>query len=68
MARRSKQNKRLIALFFLGYFLFNYPLITLFNVPRIAWGIPLLYAYLFGVWVMLIVLVILIVGFRTDTP
>jgi hypothetical protein len=67
MAKRSKQNKRLIALFFLGYLLFNYPLMALFNLPEIIWGIPLLYAYLFGVWVLLIVLVILIVGFRTDT-
>jgi hypothetical protein len=68
MAKRSKQNKRLIALFFLGYLLFNYPLMALFNLPEVVWGIPLLYAYLFGVWVLLIVLVILIVGFRTDTP
>ena len=68
MAKRSKQNKRLIALFFLGYLLFNYPLMALFNLQEVVWGIPLLYAYLFGVWVLLIVLVILIVGFRTDTP
>jgi hypothetical protein len=68
MAKRSKQNKRLIALFFLGYLLFNYPLMALFNLPEVVWGIPLLYAYLFGVWVLLIVLVILIVGFRIDTP
>lgn len=68
MAKRSKQNNRLIALFFLGYLLFNYPLMALFNLPKIVWGVPLLYGYLFGVWVLLIVLVILIVGFRTDTP
>jgi len=48
--------QRLIGLFLLGCVLFNYPLLVLFNLPRSIAGIPLLYAYLFGAWAMLIAL------------
>jgi hypothetical protein len=37
--------------------LFNYPLLALFNVRATAFGIPLLYAYLFFAWALLIALV-----------
>jgi hypothetical protein len=46
----------------LGYLLFNHPIISLFNLPQMVVGIPLLYAYIFAVWVLLIVLVALIVS------
>lgn len=54
--------KRLIGLFLLGYFLFNHPLMSLFNRPTLVWGIPLLYAYIFGIWAIMIFLAALIVG------
>jgi hypothetical protein len=62
MIAETNRTKRLIGLFLLGYLLFNHPLISLFNSPCMVWGIPLLYGYLFGVWVLLIVLVALIVS------
>jgi len=46
-----------VALFLLGCLLFNYPLLALFNVRGTVLGIPLLYAYLFSAWAMLIALV-----------
>jgi hypothetical protein len=52
-----KRRTRLISLFLLGCLLLNYPLLSLFNLPRLIWGIPLVYAYIFFVWAMLIVLV-----------
>ena len=55
---------RLVALCVLGCFLLSYPLISLFNLPRLVWGIPLLYAYLFSVWLVLIVLSALVVEWR----
>jgi hypothetical protein len=55
------RNKRLIALFLLGYLLLNNPLLSLFNLPKMVWGIPLLFGYIFGVWLLLIVLIMLIV-------
>jgi len=48
--------QRLIGLFLLGCVLFNYPLLVLFNLPLSIAGIPLLYAYLFCAWAMLIAL------------
>lgn len=56
--------RRLIGLFFLGYLLFNYPLLSLFNLPRFVLGIPMIYAYIFLVWGLLIVLTVLIVSSR----
>lgn len=61
MSVESIRTTRLIALFLLGYLLFNHPLISLVNHPILIWGIPLLYAYLFGVWVLVIILMALIV-------
>jgi len=36
--------------------LFNYPLLALFNRSTEIFGIPLLYAFLFGGWLLLIAL------------
>ena len=62
MISETTRTKRLIGLFLLGYLLFNHPIISLFNLPQMVVGIPLLYAYIFAVWVLLIVLVALIVS------
>lgn len=45
---------RLIALFLVGIALFNYPLLSLFNLHATLWGVPLLYVYMFGAWAVLI--------------
>ncbi len=66
MPRGPTRNQRLIFLFLIGYVLFNYPLISLFDLPRVVWGIPILYGYLFSVWALLIILVGFTVGARPD--
>jgi hypothetical protein len=45
---------RLIALFFAGALAFGYPLLAMFNVPATVAGVPVLYAYLFAAWAVLI--------------
>jgi hypothetical protein len=65
MAKASRKGQRLVGLFLLGCLLFNYPLLALFNVRATVFGIPLLYAYLFSAWALLIVLVAVIME-RTD--
>jgi hypothetical protein len=62
------RNKRLIALFLLSYILLNNPILSLFNLPRLVFGIPLLFFYIFGVWILLIVLVALIVSSKSIAP
>jgi hypothetical protein len=50
---------RLIAVFLLGVLLLMPPMMAIFNVERLVLGIPLLYLYLFGVWIALVGLVAL---------
>jgi hypothetical protein len=64
MTRDSITNKRLIGLFLLGFLLFNYPFVSLFNLPVFVLGFPLLYAYLFAAWAVYIVLIVLIIHSR----
>ena len=54
MGLRADQSQRLVALFVLGALLLTYPLLALFNVGTSVAGIPLLYAYLFGAWGLLV--------------
>ena len=61
MAHRAIHAQRLVALFLLGCLLFSYPLLSLFNVGGTVAGIPVLYAYLFGAWIVLIALMVLVV-------
>ena len=56
MNRSRLTAQRLAALFLLGCALFNYPLLALFNRSGEVFGIPLLYAFLFGGWIVLIAL------------
>ncbi len=49
--------ERLIAIFFLACGLFSYPILTIFNVKTMFFGIPLLYLYVFSVWIGIVVLI-----------
>jgi hypothetical protein len=62
--RRGIVRQRLVAVFVVGCVLLCYPMMALFDRPETIGGIPLLYAYVFGVWVVLIVVLALIVGRR----
>ena len=57
MHGQGRKASRLIGLFLLGCLLFNFPLMALFNVSTTVLGVPLLYAYLFAAWLLLIALV-----------
>ncbi|MFM0309305.1 hypothetical protein P0D71_16105 [Paraburkholderia sp. RL17-383-BIF-A] len=61
MSHRTLAGQRLIALFVLGWLVFNYPLLALFNDTRTWLGLPLLYGYLFAAWALFIVLLAVIV-------
>ena len=61
---QRRRDTRLIAVFALGCLLLSYPLISLFNLPRLVFGIPVLYAYLFGVWGVVIAFSAAIVEWR----
>jgi hypothetical protein len=61
MGESERRAPRLVALCMLGCLLFNYPILALFNVPGALLGIPVLYAYIFFVWALLIALMALAV-------
>ena len=65
MPKSSRRGQRLVGLFLLGCLLFNYPMLALFNVRATLFGVPLLYAYLFAAWALLIALVAYVME-RTD--
>ena len=48
---------RLLAVAGLALVLFNYPMIAVFDKPVLVAGVPLLWAYLFIAWALVIALV-----------
>jgi hypothetical protein len=58
------RGQRLAALCLLGFLLFAYPLLAVFNVQATFFGIPVLYAYFFITWSALIALMALVVERR----
>ena len=52
----ENKGQRFVALCLFGMLLFNYPILSLFNVSGTLFGVPILYAYLFIVWAVMIAL------------
>ena len=62
MASETQKRSRLTVLFFLGIILFHYPILSLFSdADKEIFGIPLLFAYVFTTWALLIGLTFVIV-------
>lgn len=64
----KRRGERLVGLLVAGFVLLNFPLLSVVNVKRLIFGVPLLYAYLFSVWVLLIVMIALILRDRPGRP
>lgn len=60
MSDFESKGQRFVALCMLGLLLFNYPILTLFNVSGTVFGVPVLYAYIFIAWAALIALMALL--------
>jgi hypothetical protein len=65
--REHGSGDRFVALLLLGALAFSPPLLSIFSVPRILFGIPILYLYLFAAWGGLILLLARI-SRRAATP
>ena len=61
---RRLKGQRLLALFFIGCLLFNYPLLLLFSRDGLIFGIPILYVYIFVSWAALIGLTAVVIEAR----
>jgi len=66
----KEKSRRLIGLFLFVVVLYNYPILSLFNISNRISGIPVLYLYLFFVWILSIVLVVIINKYpqKTEFP
>lgn len=62
----ASKSERTAALFLLGALVFNPPLLGIFNVPAMVLGMPLLYVWLFGAWIALVVALGLAIEARED--
>jgi hypothetical protein len=51
---------RLIGIYILGCVLMSYPVMTIFNVEIMLFGIPLLYLYIFVSWLAIVLLLFLV--------
>ena len=58
--RKQQQSLILLALGFL--MLFSFPLLSIANKPILAVGIPILYLYVFGSWMVSIILLYWIIN------
>ena len=56
MGEIEGRGQRMIALCMLGCVLLNFPILALFNVRGALLGVPILYAYIFIAWALLIAL------------
>ncbi len=63
MPEEARRRDQLLGLFALGLVLFNPPLLYLFSGGTI-FGWPLLYAYIFTVWALVIAIVAFVAGRR----
>ena len=60
MSDTAAKTARFAAAFILGVLLFNFPVLALFNLPGMLFGVPLLYLYIFAAWALLIALMALV--------
>jgi hypothetical protein len=67
MSPIRRKIQRLLVLFVFGCIALNYPLLDLFNMPVLWFGIPALYLYLFIFWFIFIAF-IAIVAERKKMP
>lgn len=54
MKNYRRKEHRWIAIFLLGFLLFNYPVLFVFSRDTVVGGIPILYVYMFVAWAFVI--------------
>lgn len=48
MKKRDKQ--KLVILSIILFIMFNVPVLFLFNTSKMVWGLPMIYVYIFTLW------------------
>ena len=60
MSPVRRKIQRLLVLFGFGCLAVNYPLLALFSKISLWYGIPVLYLYLFGLWLFFIIFIAIV--------
>jgi hypothetical protein len=60
MSPVRRKVQRLLVLFGFGCLAINYPLLALFSKISLSYGIPVLYLYLFGLWLLFIIFIAIV--------
>jgi len=68
MPEAKRRNERLIVLPLVGIIALNYPLLSLFSRVKLHFGVPVLYLYLFAVWLAFIFCVAVTLEKSTPPP
>jgi len=63
---KSRSGQWSVLLFVVGLLLFNPPVLSIFSMPQLLFGIPVLYLYIFAAWAGVIVLLSLSVSRLTE--
>lgn len=61
---QRRKGQQLLALFFLGSLLFNYPMLSIFSTHGMVFGIPILYIYIFISWAAIVGLTAIAIEWR----
>jgi uncharacterized membrane protein (DUF485 family) len=61
----KRRRERLVVAAIFGFLALNFPMLSLFNLQQLWFGIPVFYWYLFGVWFGFLIAVALIMEWRT---
>jgi hypothetical protein len=68
MITRDLRGQRLAALAVFGWLLLTQPLLSIADRAALVLGVPVLYAWMFGIWALLILLMALGVERGHDAP
>lgn len=55
MQRERNTKQKLVTIAVTAFVLLNIPILQTVNKPLLIWGVPVLYLYVFFIWVLLIV-------------
>ena len=64
----KRRGERLVGLLLAGIVLLNFPLLSVFSVKRLVFGIPVLFLYIFSVWILLIGIKAVVLRGRPAAP
>ena len=61
----KRRRERLVVVAIFGFLALNFPMLSVFNLEQLWFGIPVFYWYLFGIWLGFLIAVALIMERRT---